>query len=66
MKTQKKLSMYASVTKIIPDLNEQSKIYGHIVDKEKLVVEKFEFSSREASDFDTCNAIWKMIDSPLT
>ncbi|KAJ0475633.1 hypothetical protein HanRHA438_Chr13g0581861 [Helianthus annuus] len=66
MKTQKKLSMYASVTKIIPDLNEQSKIYGHIVDKEKLVVEKFEFSSREVSDFDTCNAIWKMIDSPLT
>ncbi|KAF5817406.1 hypothetical protein HanXRQr2_Chr02g0052631 [Helianthus annuus] len=61
MKTQKTLSMYASVTNIIPDFNEQSRITGHIVDKDKKVVEKFELSSQEMSDFDTCNAIWKMI-----
>ncbi|KAL8223049.1 hypothetical protein R6Q57_020448 [Mikania cordata] len=58
MKTVMKLSMYASITNIIPDLNEHSKISGHIVDKEKQVVEKFEFNSQEMSDFDTCNAIW--------
>ncbi|KAL8265239.1 hypothetical protein R6Q59_023369 [Mikania micrantha] len=29
MKTVMKLSMYASVTDIIPDLNEHSKISGH-------------------------------------
>ncbi|KAM0001273.1 hypothetical protein Hdeb2414_s0383g00881801 [Helianthus debilis subsp. tardiflorus] len=61
MKTQKTLSMYASVTNIIPDFNEQSRITGHIVDKDKKVVEKFELGSQEMSDFDTCNAIWKMI-----
>ncbi|PWA54673.1 hypothetical protein CTI12_AA433710 [Artemisia annua] len=60
-KTQMKLSMYASVTKIIPDLNDQFKISGAIVDKEKKTVEKFELSSQEMSDFDTCNAVWKMI-----
>ncbi|KAI3811852.1 hypothetical protein L1987_21584 [Smallanthus sonchifolius] len=61
MKAMMKLSMHASVTNIIPDLNEQSKISGHIVDKEKKGVEKFEFNSQERSDFDTCNAIWKKI-----
>lgn len=94
--------MYASVTKIIPDLNDQFKISGGIlllyfillvivfstlfqqlidshlvyyfsicnslilpiaaiVDKEKKTVEKFGLSSQEMSDFDTCNAVWKMI-----
>nr|XP_043613377.1 kinetochore protein SPC24 homolog [Erigeron canadensis] len=61
MKSQMKLSMYASVTSIIPDLNGQSKISGYIVDKQKKVVEKFELDSQEMNDFDTCNAIWKMI-----
>nr|GEW12578.1 hypothetical protein [Tanacetum cinerariifolium] len=60
-KTQMKLSMYASVTKIIPDLNDQFNISGAIVDKEKKTVEKFELSSQEMSDFDTSNAIWKII-----
>ncbi|PWA96357.1 hypothetical protein CTI12_AA039470 [Artemisia annua] len=60
-KTQMKLSMYASVTKIIPDLNDQFKISGAIVDKEKKTVEKFELSLQEMSDFDACNAVWKMI-----
>ncbi|XP_076946444.1 kinetochore protein SPC24 homolog [Bidens hawaiensis] len=58
IKTQMKLSMYASVTNIIPDLTRDSKISGHIVDKEKKAVEKFEFDSQEV---DTCNAIWKVI-----
>ncbi|XP_076955463.1 kinetochore protein SPC24 homolog [Bidens hawaiensis] len=57
-KTQMKLSMYVSVTNIIPDLNLDSKISGHIVDKEKKAVENFEFDSQEMN---TCNAIWKMI-----
>lgn len=62
LKAQMKISMFASVTKIIPDLNDQSKmISGNIVDKEKKVVEKFELNSQEMSDFDTCNTIWKMI-----
>ncbi|KAI3525724.1 hypothetical protein L1887_04757 [Cichorium endivia] len=54
LKAQMKISMFASVTKIIPDLNDQSKmISGNIVDKEKKVVEKFELNSQEMSDFDT-------------
>nr|KAJ0202050.1 hypothetical protein LSAT_V11C600338030 [Lactuca sativa] len=57
-----KLSMFACVTSILPDLNDQSKmISGHIVDKEKKVVEKFEFNPQEKSDFDACNTIWEMI-----
>ncbi|KAK9060938.1 hypothetical protein SSX86_018118 [Deinandra increscens subsp. villosa] len=61
MNLQAKLSMYASVSSIIPDLNEQFKISGHIVYKEKNIVEKLELNSRVMTDFDTCNAIWKMI-----
>lgn len=61
VKAQMTLSMYASVTRIIPDLNDKSKISGHIVDKEKKVVEKFELNSQEMGDFDACNASWKMI-----
>ncbi|KAL7596280.1 hypothetical protein Lser_V15G31013 [Lactuca serriola] len=62
LKAQMKLSMFACVTSILPDLNDQSKmISGHIVDKEKKVVEKFEFNPQEKSDFDTCNTIWEMI-----
>ncbi|KAK1426941.1 hypothetical protein QVD17_15622 [Tagetes erecta] len=90
MKTRMEISMYTSVTNIIPDLNEQAKISGcilshvysyfyssifllsaifnfttnpitDIVDKEKKAVEKFELNYKETSEFDTCNAIWKMI-----
>ncbi|XP_071701521.1 kinetochore protein SPC24 homolog [Rutidosis leptorrhynchoides] len=61
-KAQMKLSLYASITSIIPDLNHQSKISGHIVDKENSMVEKFEYNSQETSDFDSCNTIWKMIN----
>uniref|UniRef100_M1D2S2 Uncharacterized protein n=2 Tax=Solanum tuberosum TaxID=4113 RepID=M1D2S2_SOLTU len=57
-----KLSLYASVTSIIPDLNDQSKISGHIVERDKKVVENFEFDSSNQTAFDTCNNIWKMIN----
>ncbi|XP_052209273.1 kinetochore protein SPC24 homolog, partial [Diospyros lotus] len=55
------LSMYASVTKIIPNLDDHSKISGHTVERDKKVVEKFEFNPEDATAFDTCNSIWKMI-----
>ncbi|KAI7995744.1 hypothetical protein LOK49_LG11G00659 [Camellia lanceoleosa] len=61
MRAQMKLSMYASVTNIIPNLHENSKISGYIVKRDRKVVEKFEFDPSEATAFDTCNNIWNMI-----
>lgn len=60
---QKMLSLYASVTNIIPDLDDQSKISGHIVDRDKKVVEGFEFDLSKIDSLDACNDIWKMISS---
>ncbi|CAN1820560.1 Kinetochore protein SPC24 homolog [Linum perenne] len=62
LRAQKKLSMYASVTNIIPELDDRSTISGHIVDREKRMVEKFELDSTEMSPFETCDSIWKMIN----
>lgn len=62
MRSQMKLSMYASITNIIPNLDEQSKISGHIVERDKKVVQNFEFDPLKMNPFDTCNHIWKMID----
>lgn len=62
LKEQRKLSMYASVTNLIPNLEDQSRISGHIVDKEKKIVEKFEFDPAKVSAFDACDSIWKMIN----
>ncbi|KAG9155906.1 hypothetical protein Leryth_004148, partial [Lithospermum erythrorhizon] len=62
-RAEMKLSMYASVTRIIPNLEDKSIISGHIVEKNKKVVEKFEFESSKMTDYNTCNNIWKMIDS---
>ncbi|PIN22986.1 hypothetical protein CDL12_04296 [Handroanthus impetiginosus] len=61
LRAQMKLSMYASVTNIIPYLDDPSKISGHIVERDKKVVEKFEFDPSKVTSFDTCNNIWKMI-----
>lgn len=61
-RAESKLSMYASVTNIIPSLDDELKISGHIVERNKKVVEKFEFDPAKLSVFDTCNRIWKMID----
>ncbi|GMI64574.1 MERISTEMS UNSTRUCTURED [Hibiscus trionum] len=63
LKEQRKLSMYASITNIIPDLEDQSKISGHIVDREKKVVKKFEFDPSKMTAFDACDSLWKMINS---
>ncbi|XP_057801151.1 kinetochore protein SPC24 homolog [Salvia miltiorrhiza] len=63
VRAQMKLSMYASVTNTIPYLDNPSRISGHIVDREKKVVETFEFDPSTATTFDTCNSIWKMINS---
>ncbi|KAF3622370.1 putative protein FRIGIDA-like [Capsicum annuum] len=57
-----KLSLYASVTSIIPDSDDQSKISGHIVERDKKVVENFEFDPSKLTAFDICNNIWKMIN----
>jgi len=32
-----------------------------IVERDKKVVEKFEFNPEDATAFDICNSIWKMI-----
>lgn len=61
-KEQRKLSFYASVTKTIPNLESQSKISGHIVERDKKAVQKFEFDPLQEDAFDICNKTWKMIN----
>ncbi|CAA2969910.1 Hypothetical predicted protein [Olea europaea subsp. europaea] len=63
LRAQMKLSMFASVTNIIPNLDDPSKISGHIVDRDTKAVEKFEFDPTKLTAFETCNGIWKMINS---
>ncbi|XP_022766242.1 radixin-like [Durio zibethinus] len=63
LKEQRKLSMYASITNIIPVLEDQSRISGHIVDRDKKVVEKFECDPSKVTAFDACDSLWKMINS---
>ncbi|KAK7395073.1 hypothetical protein VNO78_15615 [Psophocarpus tetragonolobus] len=60
-RTQMVLSMYASVTNIVPNLDEQSKISGYIMEKDKDAVEKFEYDTLKMTNFDICNGIWKII-----
>lgn len=66
LKAQKKLSMelssYASVTNVIPYMDDQTRISGHIVEKDKKVVEKFDFEPTKSSSFEICNHLWDMID----
>ncbi|ESW12215.1 hypothetical protein PHAVU_008G094300 [Phaseolus vulgaris] len=61
LRTQMILSMYASVTNIVPNLGEQSKISGYIVEKDKDAVEKFEYDTSMTTVFDICNGVWKTI-----
>ncbi|RDX88221.1 hypothetical protein CR513_30217, partial [Mucuna pruriens] len=61
LKDEMVLSMYASVTNIVPNLDEQSKISGYIVEKDKDAVEKFEYDTTKMTALDICNAIWKII-----
>ncbi|XP_026439581.1 kinetochore protein SPC24 homolog [Papaver somniferum] len=61
---QRKLSMYASVTNIIPNMDIGTKISGHIVEREKRTVEMFEFETTDSSSsIEICNSLWKMINS---
>lgn len=61
-KDRLKLSFYASATKIVPDLEMGSKISGHIVERDKKKLEKFEFDPLQEDGFDICNKTWKMIN----
>ncbi|XP_050113550.1 kinetochore protein SPC24 homolog [Malus sylvestris] len=60
---QRKLAMYASVTNIIPNLEDQSRDMGYIVDSNKKIVQKFEFDPTKTTAFQTCDSVWKMIAS---
>ncbi|XP_073016244.1 kinetochore protein SPC24 homolog isoform X1 [Primulina eburnea] len=61
LRAEMKLSMHASVTNIIPNLDDLSKISGYIVVRDKKVVDNFEFDRAKHSAFDACNGIWKMM-----
>ncbi|GAY32090.1 kinetochore protein SPC24-like [Citrus sinensis] len=62
LKAEMKLSMYASVTNIIPNLDDPSKIAGYIVDRDKKVIDKFEYDPAKMAASDICHNIWKAIN----
>ncbi|KAI4311501.1 hypothetical protein MLD38_036392 [Melastoma candidum] len=59
LREQMMLSMYASVTTVIPNLTDDSNVSGYIIDRKKNVVERFQFDSASP---DACESIWRMID----
>ncbi|PSS32709.1 Myosin-2 like [Actinidia chinensis var. chinensis] len=61
LRAQMKLSMYASVTNVIPNLDDHAKVSGHIVQRDKRLDEMFEFDPTKTTVFDTCNSIWKTV-----
>ncbi|VVB12831.1 unnamed protein product [Arabis nemorensis] len=61
LRTEKKLSMYASVTKVIPKIDDSVKTSGYMVDRDKRIIEKFEFDTDKRADYETCNSIWEII-----
>ncbi|CAJ1807671.1 unnamed protein product [Sphenostylis stenocarpa] len=65
LRTQMILSMYASVTNIVPNLDEQSKISGYIVEKDKDAVEKFDYDTSKMTTLDICNDIWKLVSANM-
>ncbi|XP_010466212.1 PREDICTED: uncharacterized protein LOC104746407 [Camelina sativa] len=62
LRDEKKLSMHASVTQVIPDIDDPSKISGYMVDREKRVIEKFQFETNEMTAYETCKSIWSIIN----
>lgn len=62
LRAEKMLSMYASVTKVIPEVEDPSKISGYMVDREKKVIEKFQFETNKMTAYETCNSIWSIIN----
>ncbi|GMH25657.1 hypothetical protein Nepgr_027500 [Nepenthes gracilis] len=57
-----KLSFYASVTNIIPDLDSKCNFSGQIVRRDKQVAQRFDFDPAKEDSYDICNSIWKMIN----
>ncbi|KAL9278103.1 hypothetical protein AtEden1_Chr5g0083391 [Arabidopsis thaliana] len=63
LRTEKKLSMYASVTRVIPNIDDSLKTSGYMVDRDKRLMDKFEFdSNKSTSVYETCNGIWNIIN----
>ncbi|XP_023637643.1 uncharacterized protein LOC17883246 [Capsella rubella] len=62
LKNEKKLSMYASVTRVIPNIDDPLKTSGYMVDREKRVMDKFEFDPDKRTAYETCNAVWDIIN----
>ncbi|CAN6454732.1 unnamed protein product [Victoria cruziana] len=61
-RAQSEISLYASVTKVIPAMADKSGISGYIVDRGKGKVGKFSFDPVKASAFEICNSLWRMGD----
>lgn len=57
------ISLYASITKIIPDLNEKDRDKGYIVDRDRSKMERFEFDQTTMSNIELCNRLWNMGDT---
>ncbi|XBI56222.1 hypothetical protein VPH35_037859 [Triticum aestivum] len=60
LKAQSMLSMCVSVTNIMPDFEDQEKISGYIVDKNRKKLDKFEFE-KTMSPVEIGDKLWKMI-----
>lgn len=62
LRAQNILSMCASVTKIIPNLDDQTAISGFVVDRSRKRAEKFELES-SLPRYEASNRLWKMASS---
>ncbi|XP_062225752.1 kinetochore protein SPC24 homolog [Phragmites australis] len=63
-KAQNMLSICVSVTNIMPNLDDQDKVSGYIVDKNGKKIEKFEFE-KKTSPVEICNKLWKKIQCSI-
>lgn len=59
-KAERTLSMCLSVTNIIPNLEDQDKVSGYIVDQNRKKIEKFEFENT-TPPVEICDELWKKI-----
>ncbi|XP_020270401.1 uncharacterized protein LOC109845550 [Asparagus officinalis] len=62
LRAQNLLSMCASVTNIIPILDDQTKISGFVVDRNMKRAEKFELDN-DLPSYETSNRLWEMASS---
>lgn len=63
LRTETKLPMYASVTRVIPNIDDSLKTSGYMVGRDKRLMDKFEFdSNKSTSVYETCNGIWDIIN----